>query len=66
MADTVEVPISLLQRMAKAREAFESLDEELEDFLVSQDKDLIERLKKARESHLSGELRPFCPIRNED
>jgi hypothetical protein len=61
MADTVEVPISLLQRMARATEAFESLEEELEDFLVSQDRALIERLKKARESHLRGELRPFYP-----
>jgi hypothetical protein len=66
MADTVQVPISLLQRMAEATEAFESLEEELEDFLMSQDKTLIERLTQARESHLKGNLRPFRPIRNHD
>lgn len=63
MDDTVEVPISLLQKLSDANEAFHALEEELEDFLISQDTELLSRLERARTQHEGGELRPFSDIR---
>jgi hypothetical protein len=63
MSETVEVPIALLQRLVEAGEAFYTLEEEMEDFLVSQDKDLLSRLEAARNSHLAGRLRPFAEMK---
>jgi len=64
MSETVEVPVSLLERMAEAREALEVLDEELEDYLIGQDPALVARLKRARAQHRRGELRPFSELRD--
>ncbi len=63
MAETVEIPISLLQKLSEAGEAFHVLEEELEDFLISQDAELISRLERARSQHEAAELRPFCDMR---
>ena len=63
MAETVEVPISLLQKLSEAGEAFRILEEELEDFLISQDAELISRLERARGQHEAAQFRPFCDVR---
>lgn len=65
MADTVQVPIELLKKMAHAREAMLAFEDELEDFLLSQDGDLLASLAEARNQHLRGEVRPFPDIRSE-
>ena len=62
MSETVEVPVSLLERMADASEALHALDEEFEDFLITQNQDLLDRLKRARTQHESGQLRPFSEL----
>ena len=63
MAETVVVPISLLQKLSEAGEAFRVLQEELEDFLISQDAELISQLERARSKHEAAEFRPFCDMR---
>ncbi len=62
MSETVEVPVSLLKRMVEAREALAGLEEELEDYLIAQDPDLLTRLERARGQHQRGELRPFAEL----
>lgn len=53
--DTVSAPISLLRRMSEAVEAFEELQDELEDYLLSQDPGFLARMQQARAHHLEGE-----------
>lgn len=56
MAKTVEVPITLLEALARATEAFGRLEEELEDYLLAQDPEFIARMREARATHLAGDL----------
>ena len=39
--DTVFIPVSLLQKMSEAAQAFEAFQDELEDYLLSQDTALL-------------------------
>ena len=63
MDENVTVPLSLLQKVADVSRVFESLEEELEGYLISQDEELLSRLHEARQDHLSGNVRPFSEIR---
>lgn len=56
MAKTVEIPMTLLKAMARATEAFGRLEDELEDYLLSQDPEFIAKMRAARASHLAGNL----------
>ena len=51
MEETVEVPVSLLQKMVDAGEAFCTLEEEIEEFLIASDPALLSHLLAARASH---------------
>ena len=62
MGETVEIPVALLSRMAEASEAMRELEEELEDYLISQDTELLSRLERARQQHRRGVLRPFAEL----
>ena len=64
MTETVKVPVSVLRKMAEASEAFQVLEDELEDFLISQDSKLLSRLRRARAAHRKGKVRPFSQVRN--
>ena len=63
MRETVQIPVSLLGKMAEAAEAFHELEEELEDFLISRNGELLSRLENARRHHRIREVRPFSEIR---
>ena len=56
MARTVEVPVSLLKAMARASEALGRLEDELEDYLLGQDREFIDRMREARAGHLAGDV----------
>jgi hypothetical protein len=66
MVETLQIPVSLIKKMANASMAFQDFEEELEDYLISQDENLLNKLKNARENHLKGNLRPFSEIVNDD
>lgn len=53
--DTVSIPLSLLQKMSEAAQAFEAFQDELEDYLLSQDAAFLARMRQARAYHLEGE-----------
>ena len=62
MGETVEIPVALLSRMAEASEAMRELEEELEDYLISQDTELLSRLERARQQQRGGVMRPFAEL----
>jgi hypothetical protein len=63
--DTVSVPSSLLRRMSEAVQAFEELQDELEDYLVSQDASFLARMEQARAHHLEGKTRALADLKHE-
>ncbi|HLF09470.1 MAG TPA: hypothetical protein VI789_09025 [Dehalococcoidia bacterium] len=65
MANTIEVPISLLRKIARAGEAFSQLEDELEDYLLSRDDEFIARMRGARAAHLAGQTRPLADLKQE-
>ena len=65
MAKSVEVPLSLLRKMARAAEAFARLEDELEDYLLARDPQFIARMREARSAHLAGQVRPLADLKQE-
>ena len=65
MAETMEVPVSLLKKLAEAAQAFEQLEDELEDYLLATDGDFVDRMRQARADHLSGNVRPLSELKAE-
>jgi uncharacterized protein (UPF0297 family) len=65
MAKSVEVPLSLLKKMARAAEAFGQLEDDLEDYLLSRDPRFVARMREARAAHLAGRVRPLSDIKQE-
>ncbi len=66
MTKTVEIPVSLLEKMTKASKAFHELDDELEDYLISRNESIMNKLRSARLSHRQGDLRPFSELEKID
>lgn len=62
--DTVPIPVCLLRRMSEAVEAFEELQDELEDYFLSQDAGLLARMQQARAHHLEGETRALEDLKD--
>ncbi|MBI2916523.1 MAG: hypothetical protein HYY01_00890 [Chloroflexi bacterium] len=60
MAETVEVPLSLIKKMARAADAFAQLEDELEDYLLAQNPEFVSRMREARAAHLAGNVRPLA------
>lgn len=58
MVKSVEIPLSLLRKMARATDAFVQFEEELEDYLLSRDPEFIARMRQARAAHRAGKVRP--------
>jgi hypothetical protein len=65
MVKSVEVPVSLLKKMARAAEAFRQFEDDLEDYLLSKDPRFVARMREARAAHLAGRVRPLSDIKQE-
>ena len=65
MATTVEVPVSLLRKLARAAQAFSELEDDLEDYLLSRDPRFVARMRDARVAHLAGRVRPLSDVKRE-
>jgi hypothetical protein len=63
--DTVSIPTSLLLKMSEAAQAFETFQDELEDYLLSQDNGFVARMRQARAHHLNGETRSLDLLKQE-
>lgn len=63
--DRVSIPVSLLKRISEAAQVFEEFQNELEDYLLSQDSDFVARMQQARTHHLEGETRSLGDLKQE-
>jgi hypothetical protein len=63
--DTVSIPLSLLQKMSETVQVFEAFQDELEDYLLSQNTAFLARMRQARLHHLEGEIRSLDVLKQE-
>ena len=63
--ERVSMPLSLLHKIVDAARAFEAFEDELEDYLLSQDDAFVARMRQARAHHLEGEARPLDALKHE-
>ena len=65
MQKTVEMPVSLISKISRAAKAFEEVEDELEDFLLSKDLKFLEKMRKAKKAHLAGKTRSLKDLKKE-
>lgn len=65
MQKTVDVPVSLLQKISKAAKAFDELEDEMEDFILSKDPLFLKKMRTARKGHVTGKTRPLKSLKKE-
>ena len=65
MQKTIEMPASLVGKISKAAKAFEELDDEMEDFLLSKDTEFLAKMRKSKKAHLAGGARPLKDLKKE-
>ncbi|MBI5078111.1 MAG: hypothetical protein HZB11_01930 [Candidatus Yonathbacteria bacterium] len=56
---TINLPKASVGRLLDAMRFFELAQDEIEDFLVSNNKTIIAKIKKAHGEHLKGESKDF-------
>lgn len=59
MSETLQIPSRLVQKWVEVSAELGELQDELEDFLISRNPQLIRKLRKARREHLAGKVRPY-------
>lgn len=65
VVDTLAIPISLLEKLSEALELFVAFQDELEDYLLSQDAAFLARMRQARAHHRKGETRSLASLKQE-
>jgi hypothetical protein len=63
--DTLAIPISLLEKMSEAVELFVAFQDELEDYLLSQDAAFLARMRQAQAHHREGKTRSLESLKQE-
>ena len=63
MQKTIDVPVSLIGKISKAAKAFEELEDEIEDFLLSKDPAFLEKMRRSRKAHLSGKTKTLNALK---
>ena len=63
--ETLTVPVSLLEKMSEAAELVSEIQDELGDYLLSQNADFLERMRQARKHHQQGETRSLDDLKQE-
>ena len=65
MQKTVDVPVSLIGKISKAARAFEELEDEMEDFLLSKDPEFLDKMRRAKKDHISGKTKPLSRLKKD-
>jgi len=65
MPRMISVPETLLKKISKAGKAFQELEDELEDYLLTSDPTFIEKMRRSRKAHIEGNVRPFSQLKSE-
>ncbi len=65
MQKTIDVPLSLVEKISKAAKAFEELENEMEDVLLAKDPRFLKKMRRARKDHLAGKTRQLMSLKKE-
>lgn len=57
--NTINLPKISVERLLEAMRIFESAQDEIENFLILHNKNITNRVKKARREHLDGKVKDF-------
>lgn len=60
--ETINLPRKSVKQLFEAMSIFESAQDEIEDFLISRNKFVMDKIKKARKEHLKNELKDFSAL----
>ena len=63
--DNVVLPQELFSSMMELQRKWQHFSDELEDFLISRDTDLMKKIKASRQEHLAGKTRPLSKLKEE-
>lgn len=62
---TIPIPSRIISSMIEAQKKWEKFGDELEDFLLSSDKQFIKKMEKSREEDLKGKARNLQELKRE-
>ncbi|MBI5632219.1 MAG: hypothetical protein HZA15_01920 [Nitrospirae bacterium] len=65
MTKTIEVPVSLLNKISRAAKAFEEVEDEMDDFFLSSDETFLQKMRRARKSHADGKTRSLASLKKD-
>lgn len=57
--DTINLPKTSIERLLEAMRFFELAQDEIEDFLLFQNKTILTKIKKAHKEHKQGKTKDF-------
>lgn len=57
--NTINLPRKDLINLLETMDLFESIKDEIENFLISNNKEIMKKVKKSRREHLAGKLGDF-------
>lgn len=57
--ETVNLPVKGIERFLEAMRIFESAQNEIEDFLISRNKNILSKIKKADKERAEGKVKDF-------
>ena len=60
---TITLPANMIEQLLERSESFFGAFDELEDFYMSRNPELIKKLRYARDQHLKGDLLPFSDLK---
>ena len=61
--ETVTLPKKSVDSLLNILRSFAELEDELEDYLMLQNKELVKQLRKARKDHLSGKMMDWAELK---
>jgi len=65
MPKTIEVSESLIKKISKASQAFQELEDELEDSLLLSDPEFLAKMRRSRADHIAGRVKPIEALKKE-
>ncbi len=57
--ETINLPKTSIDRLMEAMRLFETSQNEIEDFLIVRNKNILSKIQKARKEHLKDEAKDF-------
>lgn len=57
--ETINLPKTSINRLMEAMRLFETSQDEIEDFLIVRNKNILSKIQKANNQHLKNEVKDF-------